>query len=604
MRRNSLFTNFLGAAFCILFVCGSAAFGAAGQLRVNYTVKVASIEGRLLHVVTSVENVRQPYVDLSLPTWIPGFYKAGDYARNVIRFQVTDAKGNHPPRRMIDKQTWRVDTKGLDRFTVEFDYRADVLAIDQAKVTKDFAFFTGVQLFLKAGGGGGESSVKLEVPEGWRVVSALKETADPTKFTAANYDLLVDAPFIAGKFDLKEFAVGGKPHYLVTTPAGAYSAADIETAAANFAKNAAAQGAIFGDLPYDKYVYFHFATQPDWKVERSIAGANSQIMFLPENMSISSGFASYVSSHEFFHLWNGKKIRPKDCWTNDYSRVSATPLVWMTEGFTNYFARLSRYRAGVDSTDRFFYVLGEVVQAFRDDPASGYTSPSDASVLSWADYSSAGQQRPFKTSALMQGEMIALTLDMGIRRDSGGSAGLEDVMRVLYSDYFKKGRGYTTEDLAAIVSRLARRDYTGFFNRYVWGVENPPLDEALAQAGYQYEEYSIQIPALGFRMEQTPEGPKVNLVSPGSESEKAGLAAGDVVMTLDGVNVDFKMAGVRERLTPKIGESVKLSVKRGGEVKVLDVKVGFREEHRRAITELPKVTPEQLSARKVWLKKV
>jgi predicted metalloprotease with PDZ domain len=445
--------------------------------------------------------------------------------------------------------------------------------------------------------------VKLEVPEGWKIISALKETADPTTFIAANYDTLVDAPTIAGKFDVKQFEVNGKPHYLVTTPVGAASAADIEIAAAKLAKDAAAQGAIFGGLPYDKYVYFFFTAQPDWIEERSIAGLNSQIMFLPQNMSVTSSFAAYVSSHEFFHLWNSKRIRPRDSWTLDYSHISTTPLVWMTEGFTNYFARISRYHAGIDSRDRFIFGLGETVQGVSTNAARTYISPADTSVFSWADYSSVGPRRPFKTAAIFQGEVIALLLDMMIRRDSGGVAGLEDVMRVLYADYFKKGKGFTTEDLISIISRLAKHDYTDFFNKYVWGVESPPLDEALAQAGYQYEEFSIQIPSLGFRMEQTAEGAKVNLVTPGSESEKAGLIAGDLVVSLDDVKVDSRMAGVRERLTPKIGQFVKLSVKRGGEIKVLNVKVGFREEVKRAITELLKATPEQLKARELWLKR-
>jgi predicted metalloprotease with PDZ domain len=605
MRRNRFLTSLSGAVFCALFIYGTLAYGAvAPQVSVNYTVKVANIEQQLLHVTTSIENIRQPYVDLSLPTWIPGLYKANDYAMNIIRLQISDAKGNRAVRRMIDRQTWRVETKGIDRLTVEFDYRADKLAIDQAKLSKDFAFFTGIQLFLKVEGHSNrESRVKLEVPEGWKIVSALKDTADPTTFVAANYDILVDAPTIAGKFDLKQFEVNGKPHYLVTAPAGASSPADIDKAATTMAKDIATQGAIFGDWPYDKYVYFFFTSQPDWTDERSIACLNSQIMFLPPNMSVISSYSSYVSSHEFFHLWNGKRIQPRDSWTLNYSHISTTPLLWMTEGFTNYFARLSRYRAGIDSRERFIFGLGESVQGVRTEAARTYISPADSSVFTWADYASLGPIRPFKTSVLGQGEIIALMLDMMIRRDSGGSAGLEDVMRVLYADYFKKGKGYTTEDLISIMSRLGKRDYTSFFNKYVWGVENMPIEEALAQAGYQYEEYSIQIPSLGFRMEQTPEGPKVNAVAPGSESDKAGLLAGDLVTALDDINVDFRMAGVRERLSPKIGQFVKLNIKRGGEAKVLNVKVGFREEMKRAITEVEKVTPEQLKMRELWLKK-
>src|SRR5262249_32657075 len=137
---------------CLFFLGASASFAQSDRLTIDYVVKVKSINGQLFHVKAEIRNINEPRLDISLPTWSPGWYTIEDYFKNVLRFEITDAKGVRLPHIMTKKQTWRVDTKGIAQINIDFDYRANVLALNQAKITKDFAFFTGTQLFVGVDG--------------------------------------------------------------------------------------------------------------------------------------------------------------------------------------------------------------------------------------------------------------------------------------------------------------------------------------------------------------------------------------------------------------------------------------------------------------------
>jgi predicted metalloprotease with PDZ domain len=243
-------------SFAFLWVSVSSAQNAA--FRVDHTVEVAP-SPHLFHVTTEIKNLRQPQLDLALPVWTPGWYTIENYAKNILRMKFTDGEGRPLVYRLIRKQTWRIETNGSRNVKVEFDYFANVLALNQAKIAPDYAFFTGTQLFLEpVGPRSAPSTVRFKVPAGWQIVSALKETSDPVVFTAPDYDTLVDSPTVMGHFDVTRFQVAGKPHSFVSTPAGAFSQDRRERLAQMLTRIVETQRAVFNDLPYEKYVYFYF----------------------------------------------------------------------------------------------------------------------------------------------------------------------------------------------------------------------------------------------------------------------------------------------------------------------------------------------------------
>src|SRR5262249_38328967 len=331
---------------CLNVLVAPATMAQSRGLEVEYTVKVADIPRQLFHVMTAISNINEPSLDLSLPVWSPGWYVIENYAKNVARFHVSEPGGRELGPVQVRKQTWRVDTKGVSRVTVEFDYLANVLSANQARIANDYAFFTGTQLFLLPEGHRSRpSAVKFDVPSGWKIASGLDETSDPTVFTAPDYDTLVDQPTLMGQFDVERFTVDGKPHDLVLNPPGAYPADRARALATNLSKLAETQGRIFGGLPYKKFVYFYLFRAK----EAAAAVLEHQNSFViirnPDALPLPDEVGG--AAHEFFHVWNVKRIRPVQMWPYDYSKENETPLLWVSEGFTTYYASLSMYRAGL-----------------------------------------------------------------------------------------------------------------------------------------------------------------------------------------------------------------------------------------------------------------
>ena len=581
----------------VIFLLSPATAQKRDGFRIDHTVAIASVEGQLFHVTTEIKNINEPRVDLSLPTWTPGWYTVENYFKNVLRFAVTDARGNRLQPEMIRKQTWRIDTRGLDSIRVDFDYRASILALNQAKITNDFAFFTGTELFLEAAGHrNSPSTVRFELPPEWKIISALKETSDPMTFTAPDYDTLVDAPTEMGKFDVTHFEVEGKPHYLVTTPVGSLAKDKATQFTAMLGKVAKAQSAIFGGLPYEKYVYFYFFARPESNAGGALEHSNSFVAFafapVPESMI-------GTASHEFFHLWNVKRIRPADMWPYDYSREDETPLLWVSEGFTNYYGSLAVYRAGLSTRQQFLQGVERAINGVESNEARAYISPADASVSTWVGYDT---PVAFGISYYTQGQNLGALLDLSILQDTAGASGLDDVMRALYRDFYQKGKGFTTEDMIGIINRLTKRNYREFFRKYVSGVEIPPYDAILGYAGYMAEAKARKSPTIGAGFDRSREGVRISRIISGGEAAKAGLRVGDIVLRVDGADVPSDPRAIVTKLGERIGQPVKLSIRRGNQDLTSDVLVGTRSESSYRIVELPNPTAHQIKVREAWLK--
>ena len=586
--------TFVSLSVCFLIFSASASFAQTDKLRVDYTVKIKSVDGQLFHVTAQVTNIAEPELDISLPTWAPGWYTIENYAKNILRFEITDSKGQRLPHIMTKKQTWRVETKGLASINVDFDYKASVLALNQAKIDKDFAFFTGIELFVMAEGHRNTpSKVHFEVPQNWKIISALAETSDPATFTAPDYDTLVDAPTEMGNFDMTTFQVEGKPHYFVSTPAGAFAKVKAEKFAELLTKVASTDSKIFGGLPYQKYVYYYFFARPESNASGALEHLNSHVAFAGNGNSATPERLIDTAAHEYFHLWNVKRIRPIEMWPYDYSRENETPSLWVSEGFTNYYGELALYRAGIIDRNEFLQSAAGAITEIEGLEARKYISPAESSASTWLGYDTSVE---FGISYYTQGQNLGALLDLSIFHDTNGAAGLDEVMRTLYRDFYQKGKGFSTEDMIGVINRITKKDYHDFYNRYVWGVEVPGYDRLFGYAGYKTTTTSRKVPELGLGMSFSQEGIKVTGIKDGGPAAKAGIQVGDIIQTIEGTQ------RWRGQLNEKIGKVVKVNLKRGGQEKVLDLTVESRDDISYQIVELPNPSSEQLKIRNAWLK--
>ncbi|HKV37595.1 MAG TPA: PDZ domain-containing protein [Blastocatellia bacterium] len=581
----------------ILLVTPSRAQARDGSFHVDYTVKVASIDDHLFHVTADIKNLNQSRLDLALPTWTPGWYTIEDYGKNAIRFRISDSKG-HPLRHsMTHKQTWSVGTAGISEIKAEFDYYANILALNQAKITPSFAFFTGTELFLMPEGHrNSPCSVTLDLPQGWKVATALESTSDPMKFTAPNYDSLVDSPTEMGDFDLTRFEAEGKPHYLVVTPSGSLPKEETSRFTEMLAEVATTDSKMFGGLPYDKYTYFYFFAPAESNASGALEHLSSHVAFARPGESPDALVAT--AAHEFFHLWNVKRIRPVEMWPYDYSRENETPLLWVSEGFTNYYASVALYRSGLYSRPRFISSVNGAINGVEGNEARAYISPAEASVSTWLGYDS---PVAFGISYYTQGQNLAALLDLSIRHDTAGARSLDDVMRTLYRDFYQKDRGFSTEDMIGVIDQMTGHDYHKFYADYVNSVESPPYETILGYAGYAVTKSPSVAPDIGIRAASSPDGTIVRQVASGSAAAEAGILPGDVLTSIDGVEIKRRSGAAIEQLTRRIGQTVQVALRRNGKEQKIEMKVEGQQRSTYRVVEMPNPSPEQLKIREGWL---
>jgi predicted metalloprotease with PDZ domain len=576
-----------------LFV--QAAYSQKGALDITYTVSVKDIPNQQFHITTDIKNINQPRLDLSLPTWTPGWYVVENYAKNLMRFEVTDGNGKRLQPRMTRKQTWSIDTRGVKQIRVDYDYRAAVLGLNQAKIGTDYAFFTGIELFLEPlGHRNNPSTLKFQIPQGWKLVSPLKSTADPMTFTASDYDVLVDAPAMMGNFDIHEFQVQGKPHYFTAYPAGRFNAQKSKRFTEMLAAAINAQSAIFGDLPYDKYVAYYFFQPAESNASGALEHLNSYVAFAPQGERATPEQIIGTASHEFFHLWNVKRIRPAEMWPYDYSRENESPLLWVSEGFTNYYGLVANYRGGNVTKEQFVNAAANAAAGIENSEARKYIPPANSSVITWVGYDT---PQAFSISYYTQGQNLAGLLDLSIRNDTNGASSLDDVFRALYNEHYKKGRGFNTDELIGIINRITKKDYRSFFDRYVWGVEVPDYDRIFGYAGYRLEKRQQATPVFGFSGRPRGTGLTLSDIEPNSPAAAATLRTGDVITLVDGQPI------LSANLGDAAGKDVKLTVTRDGQQLELTMKVGTREFTAFSLSEMPNPTPQQLRVREGWLKR-
>jgi predicted metalloprotease with PDZ domain len=271
----------------------------------------------------------------------------------------------------------------------------------------------------------------------------------------------------------------------------------------------------------------------------------------------------------------------------------------VSEGFTNYYGNVALLRAGLHNREQFIQAAAQAITGVESNEVRHYISPANSSTSTWLGYDT---PVAFGISYYTQGQNLGALLDLSIIHDTAGVAGLDQVMRTLYNEHYKRNKGFTTEEMIAVINRLTKRDYHDFYKRYVWGVEVPPYDEIFAYAGYKSEKTSQQSPRLDFEVTVTSDGDiQLTRVHLSSTAAAAGLQAGDVLVSFDGVEVRRGFGAVYAVLTQKVGKTVKVDFKRDGASKTVEMQVAGDEQAAYRLVEMPNPTPQQMKVRDRWL---
>src|SRR5438132_2743531 len=483
------------------------------DVRYEITADSAAVARRQLGVSMSFHVSGNAPVVLALPAWSPGHYVLIWFARRVSQFSA-ESNGAQLPWKKVDYQTWEITPRGAGTVRVSFRYLADAVDRAVAWTSPNFAFFNGTNVFLYPVGRGFNwpAQVSVRTEPSWRIATGMDPAPGTNNFTAPNYHDLTDMPFYVGRFAFDSTQIAGKWIRLAFYPAGSLTTARRDRTFGWLRKIFPAHIAVFGEAPFRNYTVFQ---RSDTLVNGGGLEHQSSQVDEVTTSQLDAGYIPGLYSHEAFHAWNVKRLRPADMVPYRYDDAQPTTWLWVSEGITDYYSALALVRGGVeDSTGLFAFIADEIASVMDAPP----TAVSDASLSSWINPTdgSSGLYYP-------KGGLTGFLLDIMIRDASDNRGTLDDVMRRLYHMTYERGRGFTAGDWWNEVSRAAGgKSFGNFARRYVDGRDQLPLDSVLSLAALRFVVDTVLEPRLGIIPIADSAGVTVSDITPGGAAESAG----------------------------------------------------------------------------------
>ena len=602
----------------LLFMTGAATNAGDHQdgnyTNISFTVSMSKPHTHLLEVemrITQSGTIAITEDVLVMPVWTPGSYLIREYERHVQNFSAVDASGRALPWEKINKNSWRIKNSARE-IRVRYLVYANELTVRTNELNSDHAFWNNAALLMYL-----ERSlthpvtVHVDPAPGWKVATGLPPVSgEKNTFAAPNFDVLYDSPFEVSNFKQIDFTVRGVPHCIVIDGEGNYDPALMK---AEVQKIVETEVALFGEIPYHDYTFFlHLRPKGGGGLEHLNSTALGFPRFQFSSASDYRRFGALVA-HEFFHLWNVKRIRPDALGPFDYTKENHTRLLWVAEGITEYYGQLMLRRAGLISDEAYLAHLASQIQDMQDSPGRKLMSAEDASFNAWIK-----EYRPDENSINTQisyydkGELLGMLLDLEIRRRSNNAKSLDDVMRTLFNDYFKRDRNYTPADFQKVCEAAAGSSLEDFFARYVRGTEELPYNQELAAAGLEVQQALLPIeqvnhvgdiirsPYLGAELEDSGEFVSVKNVRADSPAYEQGLNAKDLIIAIDGERANTKR--LIALLGSKIpGDVIRLTVFRNDDLRTLNIKLGSRIAADYQIVKLPARSEQQKRIYDSWM---
>ena len=626
MRRIMLLAA--GPAIVIIF-SGILTYAQEGGVRdISFTVSMPKPHTHLFEVEVRIshDSTFLPRQEtLVMPVWTPGSYLIREFERHVQDFTATDMSGRSLAWEKINKNSWRVVSAGAREWRATYRVYANELSVRTSELNSDHAFWNNTNLLMYPDGNIKHSStLKINPPSGWKVATGLPPVPGvPNTFRAENFDVLYDSPVEASDFKVLSFAVKGVPHRIVIDGEGKYDPERMRTDVQKIVQTEVEL--MGGEIPYHDYTFIlHLRSNAGGGLEHLNSTAlgyprfglritrnersNSASPFAAQTGPDYRGFLGLVA-HEFFHLWNVKRIRPDALGPFDYTQENYTKMLWVAEGITDYYADIALRRAGLISDKDYLAAQARAIQGLQDTPGRLVQSAEESSFDTWIKFYRQDENSiNSQVSYYDKGAILGLLLDLEIRKGSGRAKSLDDVMRYLYNEYFKKNRNYGPQDFQKTCELMAGSSLDQFFSRYVRGREELDYDAAFNVAGLRLDTTGINDPAqappqdayFGADLNQQGERLMVARVYAGSPAYEQGLNAGDQIVAADNMRAsrEFLLARLAEK---KPGDIIRLTIFRFDDLRPLEVKLGARNGANYRIIPMAQPTDQQKSVYQAWL---
>ncbi len=526
---------------------------------VRYRVSMPRPHSHLFEVEATFPG-GHPQLVVSLPVWTPGSYLVREYSRHVQEFTAS------VPFERLDKRSFRLESNGQS-VTCRYKVYANELTVRTSHLDGTHGYFNGATLFFYAEHQRAlPCHVTIDAPQGWRTTTPLDQVNGA--FVAHDYDELVDSPFEIGTHTPITFTAAGVPHEIALWGEPQLDERKLVT---DLTRIIETEASLFGGLPMKRYVFFIYGT------DKGRGGlehkASTALLYPRTGFASAKGWEDFLTlcAHEYFHLWNVKRVKPRRLVPFDYAQENYTQLLWYFEGGTSYYDNLLTRRAALMSGSRYLTRLGESLTALYTTPGRKVLPLADASTIAWTKHYRPDENTPNTAiSYYLKGELVCLLLDLTIRRHTADQRSLDDVVRLLWSR-FGNETGVPEDGVEAAASEIAGTSLKAFFDRALRGTDELDL-EVLSHVGLEAKFRRRESPTdKGGTPPRTrsdkvegwlgivPKSSGIATVLEGSPAQSAGLYADDEVLALDGLKCDATQLSNRVE-DRKPGEVVKVTV--------------------------------------------
>lgn len=576
-------------------------FAAKAQLKINYELSFKEPQAHYAEVQMELSGLNKEFVDVKMPAWAPGSYLIREFAKNVEGFQA-NAAGKTLKSEKINKNTWRVYTAGAKDLKVNYSVYAFEISVRTSFVDDAHAFISPTGIFMYPDGSLATSSTVQVVPfHTWSKVSTGLEPVAGKKFTytASDYDVLFDSPIEIGNQDVFEFTAAGVKHEVAMYGGGNY---DAEKLKVDMAKIVEQGTAIYGENPNKHYTFIVHNFQ---RGGGGLEHLNSTVLGASRDAyATEAGYKGFLNlvAHEYYHLWNVKRLRPVALGPFDYENENYTTNLWISEGFTAYYENKLMLRSGLWTNQEFVSTLADAITAVVNTPGAKIQSASEASFDSWIKF-----YRPNENSAnttvsyYSKGELIGLLMDIEIAQATKGAKSLDDVMKAMYEKVKAEGKGYTDAEFKAMAEKISGISLTDFYNKYIYGTAPIEYQKYLGYAGITVKDDNAgkQIPYLGVSNRIIEGRNFINSVSRNSAAWTDGLNVNDEVISIDGVPAERNINQMIVQ-NKKVGDIIQVKVLRDGLEKDFSIKLKSSPNVKLSAELNPKATAAQKAVWKQW----
>ena len=542
--------------FGLALLLSATSLRAAEPPAIGYNVSLAQSAQHLVHVTIELPpgpSERQ----LQLPVW-NALYQVRDFAQYVNWVRARNSAGNPLPLRALNKSRWQI-TGAENGAHIEYQIFANQPGPYGAQLDSHHAFFNLAEILMFSVDSR-SAPLRLtfsDVPSGWKIATTLK-AASPAEFSAENYDRLVDSPVEIGAFQESDFDESGG-HYRIVVDADP-SDYDLKKIDGMARKIVAAATSWMNDRPFDTYLFiYHFPHEPVYGgMEHAYSTAislSAQVLH-DDPLQLPS-----VTAHEFFHLWNVKRIRPQSLEPIDYTQENYTPALWFSEGVTSTVQDYILLRAGLENDAEYLSSLADAIGELEERPAHFAQSAEESSLDAWLEKYSYYRLPERSISYYNKGELLGVTLDLALRNASNGKASLRDLFEWMNQNYAKQGRFFPdSEGVLQAAAAVSHADLKPFFEKYVSGTGEIPWNDFFRSVGLEVVKQANAVADLGFTAARSFDAPPtVTWVNPNSDAERAGLAIGDVILEVNGRTIAPNLNRQLAVLHP--GETLRLRIR-------------------------------------------